>query len=111
MHIEIYRVRPDVEAVVHAHPPRVLALARDGRLPDISSFGSEGCRFGEIIEVAYFEEGSRALAAATAAALREAPACVLMHHGAVTVGGTVERALERMVRLERAAARTRGVVT
>ena len=109
LHIEIYRSRPDVEAIVHAHPPGVLRLAREGRVPDAGLLDEDGIRFGGVVAVPYFEEGSRELAGTAAAALSNATACVLSDHGAVTVGVTVESALRRMLQLERAAARTRGV--
>ena len=64
--------------------------------------------FGRPVEVAYFPEGSSALADAVAAALADACACVLLDHGAVTVGATIEQALGRMLSLERAAARSAG---
>jgi ribulose-5-phosphate 4-epimerase/fuculose-1-phosphate aldolase len=44
----------------------------------------------------------------SAAALVDVSACVLLDHGAVTIGGTVESALRRMLNLERAAVRTSG---
>jgi L-fuculose-phosphate aldolase len=108
LHLEIYRRRPDVGAIVHAHPPRVLRLARGGRLPDPRFLDTDQQLFGRVVEVPYFEEGSTALAKSAAAALEEASACVLSDHGAVTVGATVESALRRMLYLERAAARTGG---
>ncbi len=108
MHLEIYRGRPDVGAVVHAHPPRVLRLAQNGRLPEPRTLDPDQQLFGRVVEVPYFEEGSTALAKSAAAALQDAEACVLLDHGAVTVGATVESALRRMLYLERAAARTIG---
>lgn len=106
MHLEIYRCRPDVEAIVHAHPPWVLRLAQEGRRPDPKYLDGDAAPFGRVVEVPYFEEGSRSLARTAAAALQESSACVLLNHGAVAVGATVESALRRMLRLERAAART-----
>ena len=108
MHIEIYRRRPEVEAIVHAHPPSVLRLAREGRLPDAAFLDDGGTGFGSVFEVPYFEEGSSALATTAAAALENASACVLLNHGAVTVGATVGEALRRMLQLERAASRSGG---
>jgi L-fuculose-phosphate aldolase len=108
LHLEVYRRRPDAGAVVHAHPPWVLRLARDGRLPDPRFLDPEQRLFGRVVEVPYFEEGSTVLAKTAAAALEDASACVLSDHGAVTVGATVESALRRMLYLERAAARTGG---
>ena len=109
MHIEIYRGRPDVEAVGHAHPPWVLRLAEEGRVPDPRYLDEDRMPFGGVVAVAYFEEGSAALAKKAAAGLENASACVLLDHGAVTVGTTVGGALQRMLRLERAAARTGGL--
>ncbi len=108
LHLEIYRRRPDVDAIVHAHPPRVLRLARDGRVPDPRFLDTDQRLFGQVVEVPYFEEGSTVLAKTAAAALEDASACVLSNHGAVTVGATIESALRRMLYLERAAARTVG---
>jgi L-fuculose-phosphate aldolase len=108
LHLEVYRRRPDVGAIVHAHPPRVLRLARDGRLPDPRLLGPGHQVFGRVVEVPYYEEGSTILAKTAAAALVDVSACVLLDHGAVTIGGTVESALRRMLNLERAAVRTSG---
>ena len=108
MHIEIYRRRPDVAAIVHAHPPWVLRLAGEGRLPNPEFLDKDGVWLGVVVDVPYFEEGSGALATAAAAALDSASACVLTDHGAVTVGATIEDALRRMLALERAAVRSVG---
>lgn len=108
LHLEIYRRRPDVSAVVHAHPPRVLQLARDGRVPDLGALDDDERPFSAVCLVPYLDEGSRALARAAGDALADASACVLRDHGAVAVGPDVETALRRMLALERAAARSAG---
>lgn len=108
LHLEVYRRRPDVAAIVHAHPPRVLGLAAKGALPDCGFLDEDEIVFGRVLEAPYFSEGSRALANAAADALTDSVACVLLDHGAVAVGATVEIALARMLNLERAAARMGG---
>ena len=108
LHLDLYRRRPEVMAIVHAHPPAVLRLAEKGWLPDALKLEDDEQLFGHPVEVAYFPEGSSALAEAVAAALADACACVLLDHGAVTVGATVEQALRRMLSLERAAIRSAG---
>ncbi len=105
LHLEVYRRRPDVAAIVHAHPPRVLHLAAAGRLPDNSFLDEDEIVFGGVLAAPYFSEGTRALAVAGADALADSTACVLLDHGAVSVGNTLEVALARMLNLERAAAR------
>jgi L-fuculose-phosphate aldolase len=108
LHLMVYRSRAEVGAVVHAHPPQVLRLAGSGRVPDPDWLDGDERVFGRVLEVPRLEEGSRALARAAADALAATVACVLLGHGAVTVGPDVETALERMLLLERAAARAIG---
>jgi ribulose-5-phosphate 4-epimerase/fuculose-1-phosphate aldolase len=81
-------------------------LARAGHLPDPRLLEADERLFGQVLQVAHLEEGSRALAMAVGTALANSVACVLLDHGAVTVGETVESALRRMLFLERAAARS-----
>jgi len=109
LHAGVYRRRPDVNAIVHAHPPAVLRLAALDRLPDRRSLEDGEEAFGRVVEVPHFREGSRELAEAVAEALVDASACVLSMHGAVTVGASIGQALRRMLYLERAAARTLSV--
>lgn len=106
LHLELYRRRPEVAAVVHAHPPHLLRLDADGKLPVWRRLEDRGKMLGAVVAVDYFAEGSEALARATAAALRTSKACVLRQHGAVTVGPTLMAAFVRMLDLERAAGLT-----
>jgi L-fuculose-phosphate aldolase len=106
LHLELYRRRPGIRAVVHAHPPRLLQLDAEGKLPMWRRLEDRGRMLGAVVSVPYHAEGTVALARATADALRTAKACVLRDHGAVTVGPTVMAALVRMLDLERAAALT-----
>jgi L-fuculose-phosphate aldolase len=105
LHLELYRRRAEVMAIVHAHPPMVLRMAAGGRLPDCHALDERERVFGEVVDVERFDEGSSELANAVAAALTNATACVLRDHGAVTVGADVDQALRRMLFLERAAVR------
>jgi L-fuculose-phosphate aldolase len=106
LHLELYRRRPDVAAVVHAHPPRLLGLDAKGKLPVWRRLEDRGKKLGAIVAVPYHAEGTRALAEATADALRAVKACVLRDHGAVTVGPNLMAAFVRMLDLERAATLT-----
>jgi L-fuculose-phosphate aldolase len=106
IHGAVYRLRPEVIAVAHAHPPAVQALARDGRIPDCSLLTEGGDLLGTVGWVPALPPGSVELAEATAHVLARSPACVLAQHGAVTVGGSVDQATRRMLLLERLAALT-----
>jgi L-fuculose-phosphate aldolase len=106
LHLELYRRRPEIGAVVHAHPPRLLRLDAEGKLPVWRRLEDRGRMLGAVVAVPYHAEGTLALAQATADALRTAKACVLREHGAVTVGPTLMAAFVRMLDFERAAALT-----
>ena len=102
LHLELYRCRPDIGAVVHAHPPRLLRLDAEDKLPVWRRLEDRGKMLGAVVAVRYHAEGTKALASATAGALRSAKACVLREHGAVTVGPTLMAAFVRMLDIERA---------
>ncbi|GLC26559.1 class II aldolase/adducin family protein [Roseisolibacter agri] len=103
MHLAIYRARPDVGAVVHAHPPTATGFAvagetlPDGVLPELI------CQMGAVALVPYFTPGTPAAAAAFAPYLSGHSAFLLANHGATTVGATLDEAHRRMESLEHAA--------
>jgi len=106
LHIEIYRRRADVQAIVHAHPPQLLRLDAKGGLPRSRIVEDCGRMLGRVVSADHFKEGSLALAEAAASALARANACVLCGHGAVTLGSSLMQAFVRMLDFERAASLT-----
>jgi L-fuculose-phosphate aldolase len=106
LHLEIYRRRADVMAIVHAHPPQLLRLDATGGLPRSRVIEDRGRMLGRVVSAAHFQEGSLALAEAAASVLARDNACVLCGHGAVTLGRSLMRAFVRMLDLERAASMT-----
>ncbi|MHB1224333.1 MAG: class II aldolase/adducin family protein, partial [Gemmatimonadaceae bacterium] len=103
VHLAIYRARADARAVVHAHPPTATGFALAGEdfmaplLPEII------LQMGGVPLVPYSTPGSSALADAVAGAVGSHEAALLANHGAVTLGATLELALQRMESLEHAA--------
>jgi L-fuculose-phosphate aldolase len=116
MHLAIYAARPDVRAVVHAHPPVATAFGVAGEpLPD-DVLPELICQVGPVAMVPYFTPGTREAHAALAPYLAGHDAFVLANHGATTVGGSLDEAHRRMESLEHAArivqaARALGRVT
>ncbi|MEJ6403827.1 class II aldolase/adducin family protein [Yoonia sp. 2307UL14-13] len=99
-HQAILQARPDVNAVVHAHPVHATAVSTHRRpIPAvhymIAAFGGPDV---PVTDYALF--GSDTLARMVAAALAERDGCLLANHGAVTVAETLDRALWRMQELE-----------
>lgn len=98
MHGALYAARPDVRAVVHAHPVHASAMAV--RRQGIPAFVDEQVVYlGGAVEVsAYAPAASEELAANAVAALGQRRAVLLANHGTLTVGKDPEDALE-MTRL------------
>ena len=110
LHISIYQRFSATAAVVHAHPPQVQALDGTDRVPDCHLLTEGQQLLGRVAWVRSLDPGSDALAYEVAAALEQAPACILDRHGAVTVGSSVEEALRRMLLLERLAKLTAAAI-
>src|SRR5262249_10305757 len=94
LHLGLYAERPDVGAIVHAHPRHSTALACTGR--DIPAFHyMVAIAGGDSIRCApYAPYGTEELAHVAARALAGRRACLLANHGAVAVGKTLSGALD-----------------
>ena len=103
MHLEAYRQRPDVNAVLHAHPPYATALTIAG-LPFPTNLLPEVLiALGDVPTAPYATPGTRALADSIQMLICDHNAILLGHHGSITVGHTLEDALIGLERLEHAA--------
>jgi len=100
MHAGILRARPDVRAIVHAHPPWATALSCLRR--DIPAFHyMVATAGGAVIRCAdYATFGTQELADAALSALERRHACLLANHGIVACGGSVDAALDLAVEVE-----------
>jgi len=103
LHQAVYAARPEVGAVVHAHPPNLLAMSLRGERPDWKLLLETQALLGPVASVGPHPPGSEALAAGVATGLASAGACILERHGAVTVGSHLDEAMLRMLLLERVA--------
>ncbi len=101
-HLAAYAARPDIEALVHAHPPGLSAFAVRGEAPSLRALDEARDAIHALAVVPYAPSGTETLARAVAAALSGAdgaPASdvlILRNHGALAVGGSVEEALARL---------------
>lgn len=105
LHLHSYRARPDINAVIHLHPQlSVLLDALGHRIRLITIDHAYYVR--RVATVPYIASGTEELAAAGAAALADADAVILGHHGCSVVGTTIEAAHKRAANLEEAAVAT-----
>ncbi len=106
IHSEIYRRRPDVGAIVHAHSPEVIPFAVTPvplrPVYHMSAFLGAGVPVFDIAAEAGDSDlliRSAPLGGALAQCLGEAPAALMRGHGSVTVGATLRQAVFRAVYL------------
>jgi L-fuculose-phosphate aldolase len=112
LHLRILRERPDVQAVVHAHPPTATGFAVAGEeipgnlLPELIFV------VGRVPLVPFGMPGTPELGDRIEPYLEGHDALLLANHGAVTMGRTLDEAWIRMESLEHSAriiAAARGI--
>ena len=103
VHFAAYAIRPDIRAVVHAHPPVATGFSVAGETVEHPMLAELKYGVGTIPLVSYAQPGSRALAELAAESLRSYDVVLLQYHGAVTVGPSLMVAHQRMESLEHAA--------
>lgn len=92
-HLGIYRVRPEINAVIHGHSPYATAYATAfGELPVVTAAAEMGLQRVAVVDFA--PPGSEELAHFVIEAFRdpEVKAAVLSRHGFVTVGENIRKA-------------------
>jgi L-fuculose-phosphate aldolase len=103
MHMALYKKRPDINCIVHAHPPFVTSFAVSGQLPDTSLSGEMRALLGEPVLARYACMGSRELSENVAGVSGTSHVVILENHGALTMGKDLFQAYDRMEVLEAAA--------
>jgi len=103
MHLFIYQQRPDVKAVVHAHPPHATGFAT-AHIP------LTACLFPEVIVglgaiplAHYATPSTKEVSESLAPHVKTADAILLANHGVVAYGRDVEDAFFKMEKVEHAA--------
>jgi L-fuculose-phosphate aldolase len=103
LHLEIYKKRKDVKAIVHLHPIIATTLATINE--PISPVCGEQIFFlgTKIGSVPYLQAGGKDLKMSVAEELVDCNVVILKNHGSVSVGSNLKEAYYRTVKLEMAA--------
>lgn len=104
IHTEIYKARPDVQSVIHCHPPYAIALSVTGR--PVRAFSQPSVLFHGAL--ATYDASMRlirtpGMGTGVAQALGPNRAVLLRSHGVATVGRSIEEATIVTLMLENAA--------
>ncbi len=100
IHLDIMKARPDVWAIVHAHPIACTTLAIMGKpIPAlhymIAVAGGHDIRCAD-----YATFGTEELSKQTLSALDQRKACLMAHHGMISTGPTLDKAMWLAVEVE-----------
>lgn len=103
MHLAIYRMHPNVKAIVHAHPTTASAFCASDTEINCQLIAESYAILGTPVKLPYACMGTMELAEIVAEGLSNA-CCVLMaNHGVLTVGNSLLQAFDRLEILEEAA--------
>ena len=100
MHLEVYRQRPDVQAVVHAHPPTATGFAVAGIPLDRAVLAEVLTTLGSIPIAEYATPSTLELPEAVRKYIKAHDGMLLANHGALTVGPDVYGAYYKMETIE-----------
>jgi ribulose-5-phosphate 4-epimerase/fuculose-1-phosphate aldolase len=116
LHTEVLRARSDINVVVHAHPPDVVAadLAGIAIRPIVGAFDIPRTRLAAAGVPVYPRSvlvRTRALAAEMVAAMTDRPVVLLRGHGLTSAATTVEQAVLQAISVDQLARLALRVVT
>ena len=95
-HRAIYKIRPDVKAILHAHPPALVSFSVAGKIPNTAVHPTAKMICGTVGYAPYEVPGSEALGKNVAAAFSAGHSTILLeNHGACTAGATLLQAFQR----------------
>ncbi len=100
MHLRCYQERPDVNSVLHAHPPTATGYAVAHKALDEYSMIETVIAIGSVPVTPYGTPSTYEVPEAIAPYLGEHDVVLLMNHGALAVGSDVITAYYRMETLE-----------
>lgn len=103
MHLEVYRLRPEVEAVIHAHPPLATAFSIAGVSLEDFILPEVVMSLGVVPTAAYATPTTSEVPESIQGLIERYDALILERHGALTVGQDLMDAYNKMEKLEHSA--------
>ncbi|GAB4364391.1 MAG: class II aldolase/adducin family protein [Calditrichia bacterium] len=103
LHLEVYRNRPDIQAVLHAHPPYVISLTLAGFSLDQPYLPESALVLGRVPTAPYGRPSTQQVAESIRPFIRKTDVILLQRHGSLTVGKTLSEAFYKLEILEHTA--------
>ena len=103
MHIAVYIARPDITAIIHAHPVTASSFTATRKRINCSLIAETGAIIGEPVFTEYALMGTKKLAETVAEAAKSSNTILMANHGVLAVGISLLEAFNRIEVLEAAA--------
>lgn len=100
MHLKVYRMNPEVFAVVHAHPPVATAVTLSGYPFNTKVLPEVWMMLGKVPVAPYATPSTDEVPLSIQPYIMESRAILLKRHGAVTFGKSLMEACMRMEKIE-----------
>jgi len=100
MHINIYKKRADVNAVIHTHPPYSTAIAVSGESLNLPILAEPMVLLGEIPLIDYAMPSSDELANKVSEGFADSDAVLMANHGVTVCGQDIRDAFYKLETLE-----------
>lgn len=100
MHLYAYKMRPDIRAVVHAHPPFATAFACAGMDLKAPLLPEVVLTVGPVPLAPYATPSTEEVPRSIAPLIKKHQALLLANHGVLALGRNLEEALQRIERVE-----------
>jgi len=100
MHLYAYKMRPDIKAIVHAHPPFATAFATTGLDLKAPLLPEVVLTVGPVPLAPYATPSTEEVPRSMAPLIKEHQALLLSNHGVLALGRSLDEALQRLERVE-----------
>jgi len=103
MHLEVYKLRPDINAVIHAHPPKCIAFTIAGQPVDTCLLPEVVVTLGAIPTSSYATPTTNEVPESIQEYILRSDAVMLSRHGSLTVGKDLKSAFKILEKMEHSA--------
>lgn len=103
MHLEVYRQRKDIKAVIHAHPPYILALTLAGISLESPYLPESVILLGAVPVASYAKPSTVRVSESIRKYVTKTDIIVLHRHGSLTMGRNLQEAYHKLEILEQTA--------
>lgn len=103
LHLEAYRQRPDIRAVIHAHPPYCIALMLIGKGLDRPFLAENVILLGKIPVAPYARPSTQGVPESIRPYITQTDCILLDHHGSLTAGSSLQEAFYKLEMMEHSA--------